>query len=49
MKGQGLQRGVGRTYKGVERVFDVVTKVFTDRSVLSPYLDDDLTSIGYDR
>jgi hypothetical protein len=48
-KVQGLQRGVERTYKGLERVFDVVTKVFTDRSVLSLYLGEDLTYIGCDR
>ena len=46
MKVQGWQRGVERTAEGVQRVVDVGTKVFMDRSVLSPYPGDDLPCVG---
>src|SRR5437879_2392349 len=44
----GLQGGIERTYKGVERLVDVVTKVLMDRTVLPPYLGDDVTYVGFE-
>ena len=41
-----MQGGVERTHKGVERIVDVMTKVVMDRSVLPPYVGDDLMDVG---
>ncbi len=41
-----MQGGVERTHKSVERLVNVVTKIFMDRAVLPPYLGDDLTYVG---